>query len=212
MPERNGHRRAKRCGRHPPRDGQRQTPCPAHGGFGERARQRRFSHGRMGCGCLHQRFSERADAAGGIRHHLHQPKSIRDRQAHFVAALLLRLRRDDSGQYRRLFSLHAIAANDVRLARVARDAGGGRLGKRISTSQLPRRRRARRRHAGLEAQAVCRCAAVVLGHGDRGDGPGRHQCSGGHQSRLHALQSVARRRPLESCREAVPHRPRGRSQ
>ena len=63
VPKRNRHRRDQRCRRRAPGDGQRQAPGASVRRLGERARQHRLSHGRVGRGCLRQRLAEGPDAA-----------------------------------------------------------------------------------------------------------------------------------------------------
>ena len=112
----------------------------------------------------------------------------------------------------RLLSVHAVAAHAVRAARVARHARRGRTGERVPPAHLPRLRHARRRPRGLETQAVRDRAEVVLRHRLRDHGARGHQRRRSHRARLQTLQSRARRRPVQGGRQAVPHRPHGRSQ
>ena len=86
-------------------------------GLGERARQHRLPHGRVGRRCLRQRLAEGPDAARRPRRHLRQPEGARGRQERDLAALLFRLRRHGASQRLGIFPLHPVPADALRPAR-----------------------------------------------------------------------------------------------
>ena len=126
--------------------------------------------------------------------------------------VLLRLRRHEEGQRDRLLPLHAVAAA-CSTGCASRSTCCSRRGWRTSspgTTGWPRAPGAAVKAWGLELCA--RAAQVVLGHGQRHHGAGRHQRRRGDRRRLPPLQPGARRRPRADGGQAVPHRPPGRPQ
>ena len=133
MPERNRHRSHQRRGRRAPGDGQRQASGAFVRRLGERARQHRLSHGRMGRGRVRQRLAKRPDAARRPGRHLRQPerRSRRPRPPPRGAATSITPTWCNANACG-YFPYTPVAADAVRPARVARHARRGGPGERLS--------------------------------------------------------------------------------
>ena len=210
--QRDRHRRHQRRRRRAPGAERRQAPRAALRGRRELDREHRFPDGRVGRGPRRHRLAEGAHAAGRARHRLRQPEGAGRstsrpscRAASSTSATCGRRTRPATSPTRRRSPCSTGCASRSPCC----------FEEGLENVFARHHRLAEGTRAAVKAWGLELCARRPKWHSDTVSAimvPAGVERRRGHRRRLPPLQPRARRRPRADGRQALPHRPPGRSE